>query len=51
VPPGDPRALARAIAAALQKDWRRSDLVQRSKDFSVSTIARQYIERFGLAGP
>lgn len=51
VPPGDPRALARAIAAALQKDWPRSDLVQRSKDFSVSTIARQYIERFGLAGP
>ena len=44
VPLNDPGALAQAFIATLSEKRDRSDLKVRARDFSIKTIAQQYLE-------
>ncbi len=48
VPIQDPAALAASIAESLRNPADRELLMRRARDFSISTIADQYLDYFGL---
>ncbi|MCB9626415.1 MAG: glycosyltransferase [Sandaracinaceae bacterium] len=48
VPVADPASLAHAIVRSQEKEWERGVLKDRARDFSVSTIAHQYLRVMGI---
>ena len=48
VSPGNPQALASAMKSSLFKTHDRSALRNRAKDFSITTISKQYLDYMGF---